>query len=90
MFLSSQTGNLFTTVEGAAKYAPVFKAAGFSALDYNFDALFPQGEVLGGKNFDLLDRPEEDYKTYFREISASRTTSGGRVGRSGSKGARSS
>lgn len=69
MFLSSQTGNLFTTVEGAAKYAPVFKTAGFSALDYNFDALFPQGGVLGGKNFDLLDRPEEDYKTYFREIS---------------------
>ena len=68
MLISSQTANLFKTAESAKKYAPIFREAGFSALDYNFDALFPQGSVLGGKNFELLDRPREEYIPYFKEI----------------------
>lgn len=58
------------TAEGVKKYAPVFREAGFSALDYNLDGLFPQGDVLGGKNFELLDRPHDEYIKYFSEIKA--------------------
>ena len=68
MLISSHTSRLLSTKEGAEKYAPVFRDAGFSALDYNFDAFFPQGDVLAGKNFELLDRPREEYIAYFEEI----------------------
>lgn len=68
MLLSSQTSNLFKTAELAKKYAPIFKEAGFDALDYNIDALFPQGDVLSGKRFPLLERPSEEYLAYFDEI----------------------
>ena len=68
MLLSSQTAHLFKTAESARKYAPVFKKAGFSALDYNFDAFFYGADVSGGKNFELLDRPREEYLAYFKEI----------------------
>ncbi len=68
MLLSSQTASLFKTAELTKVYAPVFKAAGFEAVDYNFNALFPQGSVINGGNFELLDRPASEYKAYFAEI----------------------
>ena len=68
MLISSQTANLFTTAESAKKYAPIFREAGFSALDYNFDALFPQGSVLGGKNFELLDVPARNIYLILRRL----------------------
>ena len=69
MILSSQTSNLFTTAENTSKYAPIFKAAGFDAVDYNFDSLFTPTNVRNGDNFQLLDRPKEEYIAYFKEIS---------------------
>jgi DNA-binding transcriptional ArsR family regulator len=56
------------TAESAKKYAPIFREAGFSALDYNFDPFFYGADVSGGKNFELLDRPREEYLAYFKEI----------------------
>lgn len=69
MLLSSQTAALMKTAELTKEYAPIFKAAGFDAVDYNFDVLFPSGDIRDGKPFALLDRPREDYLKYFSEIS---------------------
>ena len=68
MLLSSQTATLFTTAEKTRKYAPIFREAGFSAVDYNFDGLFPQGSVLGGGRFELLEKNADEYRAYFKEI----------------------
>lgn len=68
MLLSSQTSHIMKTAESAKKYAPIFREAGFSALDYNFDPFFYGADVSGGKNFELLDRPREEYLAYFKEI----------------------
>ena len=68
MLLSSQTGNLFTTAEKTKKYAPIFKEAGFDALDYNFDVFFPSENIRNGDRFELLDRPREEYIAYFKKI----------------------
>lgn len=68
MLLSSQTSTLFKTAELTKEYAPIFKAAGFDALDYNFDVLFPNGDIRDGKPFSLLDKPSEEYIAYFKEI----------------------
>ena len=68
MLLSSQTSRLMKTAEEAKKYAPVFREAGFSALDYNFDVFFSGAAIPGTKRFELLDRPHEEYLAYFTEI----------------------
>ncbi len=68
MLLSSQTSRLMKNAEGVKKYAPVFREAGFSALDYNFDVFFSGADIPSTKRFELLDRPREEYLAYFTEI----------------------
>lgn len=70
MLISSSTGNLIYNGQTAVKNFPLFKKAGFNAVDLSLDAILNQnsGGFYNMKRSELFDRNSKNLLAYFKEI----------------------
>ena len=69
MILSAVTGHLVHDGESARKNLPLYKKAGFDAIDYSFFSIHKNADIYDKKTYnEVFDLPHDEMLAFFKQI----------------------